>query len=88
MRKRAFEGVLKSAVSSLCMAGGLSFIAGPSGAESNLDDKISAVLPSSKEDAWLQLGWHTNLMRARMLAETEQRPLFLWVMNGSPLGCT
>ena len=88
MSKKTVSDVLKSAVSSLCVAGGLSLLGGMAEAASDLDNKIATVLPSPQEDAWLQIGWHTNLMQARALAQNEQRPLFLWVMNGHPLGCT
>jgi len=88
MSKKIFSGVLKSAVSSLCVASGLSLLGGMAEAVSDLDSKIASVLPNSQEDAWLQIGWHTNLMQARGLAQNAQRPLFLWVMNGHPLGCT
>jgi hypothetical protein len=88
MSKKTVIDVLRSAASSLCVAGGLSLLGSMAEAVSDLDTKIAAVLPNSQEDAWLQIGWHTNLMQARALAQNEQRPLFLWVMNGHPLGCT
>jgi hypothetical protein len=56
--------------------------------KTDLDAKIASVLPDKQEDAWLNIGWHTNLMQAREIAQKENRPLFLWIMNGHPLGCT
>lgn len=60
----------------------------PGFALSELDRSIMKVLPSAQEDAWLSIGWQTNLMQARALAQQMRRPLFLWVMNGHPLTCT
>jgi len=80
--------LLKSAVPFLYTGVILLSMISPTIAASDLDSKIATVLPSAKEDAWLNIGWHTNLMQARVLAQDEQRPMFLWVMNGHPLGCT
>jgi len=55
---------------------------------SNLDKEIQAVLPTSKEDQWQQIPWRRNLMQARMEAQQLHRPIFVWVMNGNPFGCT
>ncbi len=54
----------------------------------SLDAKISAVLPTSDEDRWLTIPWRTNVMQARLDAQNLNRPMFLWIMNGNPMGCT
>jgi len=56
--------------------------------ESNIESNIASIVPSPEEDKWLTIPWHTNLMQARLEAQQQNRPLFLWVMNGNPLGCT
>ena len=53
-----------------------------------LDRKVVSVLPSSAEERWLQIPWRTDVMQARLEAEREGKPLFFWVMDGHPLGCT
>lgn len=53
-----------------------------------LDAKIAEVVPQPKEEKWLTIPWRTNLMLARREAQASGKPLFLWIMNGSPLGCT
>ena len=55
---------------------------------SELDKKVAAVLPQPGEDRWLEVPWRTNLMEARAEADAQKKPLFLWIMNGHPLGCT
>ncbi len=54
----------------------------------NLDAKIAAIVPTSDEDRWLTIPWRTNLMKARLEAQNLNRPMFLWIMNGNPMGCT
>ncbi|MBS1953746.1 MAG: hypothetical protein JST89_06170 [Cyanobacteria bacterium SZAS-4] len=54
----------------------------------NLDAKIAATVPTSDEDRWLIIPWRTNLMKARLEAQNLNRPMFLWIMNGNPMGCT
>jgi hypothetical protein len=58
-------------------------IAGPT-----LDAKIAAVLPTKEEEKWLSIPWRTNLMRARKESQETGKPMFWWIMNGHPLGCT
>jgi hypothetical protein len=53
-----------------------------------LDDKIKSVLPKPEEEKWLTIPWRTSLMAARAEAQKLGKPMFLWIMNGHPLGCT
>lgn len=57
--------------------------AGPS-----LQDRIAAVRPTAEEEKWLQIPWRLSVAQARQDAQRQGRPLFLWIMNGSPMGCT
>lgn len=54
----------------------------------SLDAKVASVLPTPEEERWLTIPWRTNLMQARWEAQQLNKPLFLWVMNGNPMGCT
>jgi hypothetical protein len=54
----------------------------------DLERQVERLLPRPAEERWLQIPWQRNVMRARVLAEREGKPMFLWVMNGNPLGCT
>lgn len=47
----------------------------------------TAVLPSDCE-TWETIPWRIDLASARDEARQRGRPLFLWTMNGHPLGCT
>jgi len=51
-------------------------------------DTIAYVRPKPEESKWLEIPWQTDLWEGRRLAMAEEKPIFLWAMNGNPLGCT
>lgn len=53
-----------------------------------LDREVARILPTRDEDRWLEIPWHTDLLAARREAGQTGRPLFMWLMDGDPLGCT
>jgi hypothetical protein len=61
----------------------LAVLAAPS-----LEAKVKAVMPTAQEERWLSIPWRTSVMEARAISQREGKPMFLWIMNGSPLGCT
>lgn len=56
--------------------------------EADLDRDIATILPKPAEERWLQIPWRTDLAAARVDADREGKPMFLWMMDGNPLGCT
>lgn len=58
------------------------------GQTSDLDAKVASVLPTAQENRWREIPWRTDLGSALQEAEKSKKPLFLWVMDGHPLGCT
>lgn len=54
----------------------------------SIEEKVRALLPRPEEEAWLSVAWRRDLLAAREEAERVSKPLFLWVMDGDPLGCT
>lgn len=54
----------------------------------DLDAEIRAVLPTTEEEKWLSIPWRTNLWDARKQAQAQNKPIFMWMMNGHPMGCT
>jgi hypothetical protein len=67
-------------------AGLLAIVLGPPAA--SIEQKVQSVLPRPEEERWLQIPWRTSLMQARAESQAAGKPIFLWVMNGNPLGCT
>ena len=53
-----------------------------------IDAKIAALAPTKEEDKFLTVQWRTSLMEARAEAQLQGKPIFMWIMNGNPLGCT
>jgi hypothetical protein len=53
-----------------------------------LDRKIADLLPTREEEKWLTVPWRTSLLQARRDANDAGKPIFLWLMDGDPLGCT
>lgn len=68
----------------IAIAMALGFASGDSG----LDEKVRSVLPTADEELWLQIPWRLNLMEARKASVEQGKPIFLWIMNGHPMGCT
>lgn len=53
-----------------------------------VDTLYELCLPEKTESGWLELGWEIDLWKARERAAREGKPIFLWEMDGHPLGCT
>jgi hypothetical protein len=60
----------------------------PACAASDFERTLQSILPTKDEEVWMQIPWRTNVTDARLDAQNQHKPLFLWVMNGHPLGCT
>lgn len=37
---------------------------------------------------WRTIPWQTDLLKAQNMAVESGKPLFVWAMDGHPLGCT
>ena len=48
---------------------------------------FDSIAPRPEEMKWASIPWQTDLWEARKLAAEENKPIFLWAMNGNPLGC-
>ena len=46
----------------------------------------AGVLPPKEK--WTEIPWETDINAARKRAAREGKPLFMWIMDGHPLGCT
>ncbi|MDP7204502.1 MAG: hypothetical protein QGH11_02965 [Pirellulaceae bacterium] len=45
-------------------------------------------LQPSADELWRTIPWRTSLLEAQRRAITEKKPIFIWAMDGHPLGCT
>ncbi|MCY3682853.1 MAG: hypothetical protein OXH16_15740 [Gemmatimonadetes bacterium] len=41
-----------------------------------------------QKERWTDIPWIGGLWEGRQKAAREEKPLFIWAMNGHPLGCT
>lgn len=46
-----------------------------------------SILPSAEEAKWRATAWLPSIDDGRTKAVNQNRPLFVWAMNGDPLGC-
>ena len=53
-----------------------------------LDQRIAEILPTREDEKWLSIAWRTDLIQARLDAQRDSKPIFMWIMNGHPMGCT
>ncbi|MSR46215.1 MAG: hypothetical protein EXS13_03975 [Planctomycetes bacterium] len=49
--------------------------------------KLHRALIPKRDEPWQTIPWQVDLLAAREEAIRTKRPLFLWAMNGHPLGC-
>ena len=54
----------------------------------NFSQLHDLIQPTAEETRWLQIPWRTNLWQARIEAAATGKPIYLWEMDGHPLGCT
>ena len=40
------------------------------------------------QDPWRTIPWQTKVLEGQQLAAESQKPIFIWAMDGHPLGCT
>ncbi|MSS72878.1 MAG: hypothetical protein EXS64_15500 [Candidatus Latescibacteria bacterium] len=42
----------------------------------------------ASQERWAEIPWIGDLWEGRQQAAAQQKPMFIWAMNGHPLGCT
>ncbi len=51
-------------------------------------EKLHREIRPEKDAAWKSIPWKISLLEAQNLASKERKPIFIWAMDGHPLGCT
>ena len=49
---------------------------------------LHAQLQPSADALWRTIPWKITLIDAQRIAIEEKKPIFIWAMDGHPLGCT
>jgi hypothetical protein len=52
----------------------------------HFDLLFAQIKPAPSELRWLEIPWIGSLLEGRAAAVAHQKPMFLWAMNGHPLG--
>ncbi len=50
--------------------------------------RLHQELQPNADEAWRTIPWKINLLDAQRAAAQEGKPIFIWAMDGHPLGCT
>ena len=50
--------------------------------------KIHAELQPDNSALWRSVPWKTSVLSAQQIAAEQKKPIFIWAMDGHPLGCT
>lgn len=50
--------------------------------------RLHAELVPTQQEAWQRIPWQLELLPAAAAARAAGKRIFLWSMNGHPLGCT
>ena len=50
--------------------------------------KLHRELQQNLKATWRTIPWKTSVLDAQAAATREGKPIFIWAMDGHPLGCT
>lgn len=50
--------------------------------------KLLKELQPAEDEPWRTIPWKIALLDAQRNAARENKPIFIWAMDGHPLGCT
>lgn len=50
--------------------------------------RLHRQLQPARDEPWRTIPWKIALLNAQQTAAKEKKPIFIWAMDGHPLGCT
>ena len=50
--------------------------------------ELQEALTPDENELWRTIPWKIALLDAQRTAATQRKPIFIWAMDGHPLGCT
>jgi len=50
--------------------------------------ELQSQLAPAPDEPWRTIPWQIALLDAQRQAARERKPIFIWAMDGHPLGCT
>lgn len=58
------------------------------GLDNDAFQKLHRELQPDPKATWRTIPWKTSVLDAQAAAAREGKPIFIWAMDGHPLGCT
>ena len=55
--------------------------------QKQFDTIFNFIVPDKFEEKWRQVPWIPGLWEGIEVAKKANKPMFIWAMNGDPLGC-
>ena len=72
-----------------CLVGLLLFL--PASAQELSEQEFQSLhqqLRPDPDESWRTIPWKISLLEAQRLGAEQNKPVFIWAMDGHPLGCT
>ena len=51
-------------------------------------EELQRELQPDQNETWRTIPWRTSVLEAQAAAAKTSKPIFIWAMDGHPLGCT
>lgn len=55
--------------------------------EQQFNTVFDFIRSTDEDERWREIPWIPSLWTGLQTADEKQKPLFIWAMNGDPLGC-
>jgi hypothetical protein len=79
--------IIRSHVLSFSIVAAIAAIATAEVTEDRFRQLLEELQPG-KDEPWRTIPWKVELLDAQQQAARERKPIFIWAMDGHPLGCT
>jgi hypothetical protein len=50
--------------------------------------RLHKLLQPTEDESWRTIPWQIAVLDAQQIAARQKKPIFIWAMDGHPLGCT
>lgn len=79
--------LIRIALVVLCVVGTFSHACGE-GLDADEFARLHKLLTPAEDEPWRTIPWKISVLDAQRAAVQEGKPIFIWAMDGHPLGCT
>jgi hypothetical protein len=50
--------------------------------------RLRELLQPAEDELWRMIPWRLSVLEGQRTAAQQRKPIFIWAMDGHPLGCT